>query len=95
MVVVKRNAFGASIQVPEEALSGFHFSNVAGGVKATLPRKTLCAYMSCDAIPEGAYFEHSCMHGEGPHSIKVLIPKGANASMYARLVKAAQSGEQS
>jgi len=43
--------------------------------------------MLCTAIPDdvGRAFGHSCQHGPPPHSIKVLIPKGANRDIYARL----------
>jgi hypothetical protein len=61
------------IEVPVNALSDFRFTEFAGGTQQRLPRPTLAAYMSCEAIPEGADFGHSCEHGSGPHSIKVLI----------------------
>ncbi len=86
LVRVKRNWFGAAIKVPENELSGLHVATQSGGVRAQLSRPILAAYMSCDAIPDGAYFEHSCLHGEGPHRIKVLIPKAGNArATYDRL----------
>jgi hypothetical protein len=66
------------LEVPLDALSGLHITDFAGGTGQRLPRPTLAAYMSCDAIPEGAEFAHSCRHGSGPHRIKVLIFKSHN-----------------
>jgi hypothetical protein len=45
------------IEVPLDAL-GFHITDFAGGTRQRLPRRTLAAYMSCEAIPEGAEFGH-------------------------------------
>jgi hypothetical protein len=65
-------------EVPVSALSGLHMTEFAGGSRARLPRATLAAYMSCDAVPEGEEFGHSCLHGRGPHMIKVLVIKKHN-----------------
>ncbi len=67
-----------TLQVPINALSGFHFTDLAGGTSARMPRNVLAAYMLCSDIPSGAFFGHSCMHGPPPHRIKVLIFKTHN-----------------
>jgi hypothetical protein len=66
------------ITVPISALSGLHIAAKSGGVNVHLPRPTLAAYMSCEDIPAGADFGHSCVHGPPPHTIKVLILKSHN-----------------
>jgi len=77
--------------VPEEALSGLHMALNAGGTREPLPRATVAGYMSCDRIPEGEDFGHSCLHGEGPHDIKVLVFKSHNAAgAYERLRTSAE-----
>jgi hypothetical protein len=60
-----------------ECLSGIHWDTISGGVQAAAPRPFLHAYVGCDALLEGE-IAHSCMHGEGPHRIKVCIVKKDN-----------------
>jgi len=74
------------LQVDETVLFDFHMATCAGGTQRNLPRPTLAAYMSCDAIPDGVEFGHSCRHGPAPHQIKVLIFKSHNdRAVYERL----------
>ena len=76
----------ATIEVPEEELSGFHYASFASGRGGSVGGRELAAYMLCTAIPFGQYFGHSCEHGPPPHRIKVLIPRRKNDSdTYARL----------
>lgn len=77
-VGVTRNSGGIKLEVPKTVLSGFHITTYAGGTGQTLPRPALAAFMSCDAIPDGSEFGHSCRHRAGPHRIKVLIQKVDN-----------------
>ncbi len=49
---------------------------ISGGVQAPTPQLFLHGYVRCDEI-EGEV-AHSCMHGDGPHSIKVCIVKKDN-----------------
>ena len=75
-----------SIYVDENKLSGFHVSLISGGVNVPSPYPMLYAYMSCEDIPEGEDFAHSCKHGEGPHRIKVCITqKGNDKALYRKL----------
>jgi hypothetical protein len=69
---------GLVIEVPISCLSGLHMATAAGGTLRPLPRPTLAAYMDCTAIPDGAEFGHSCLHGPPPHRIKVLIFQAHN-----------------
>ncbi len=79
------------IEVPLDALSGWHVTSSAGGTKAPLPRPTLAGYMSCEEIPADADFGHSCVHGVGPHQIKVLVFKSHNPkAVYERLLAQAE-----
>ncbi len=76
----------ATIEVPEEELSGFHYASFSGGQGGRVRGRELAAYMLCTAIPFGQYFGHSCEHGPPPHNIKVLIPRRKNdRDTYGRL----------
>lgn len=72
-----------------EDLSGIHWSNISGGVRAPCPGYFLHAYVQCDGMLDGHLF-HSGMHGRCPHEIKVCIVKKANSSaVFAELVRIA------
>jgi hypothetical protein len=49
----------------------------SGGVKETAPDAQIYGYVFCDAIVSGS-LAHSCIHGTGPHSIKVCILRKDN-----------------
>ena len=49
----------------------------SGGVKETAPEALIFGYVFCDAIVSGS-LAHSCLHGTGPHSIKVCILRKDN-----------------
>ncbi len=62
---------------------------VSGGVYIRAPQPFLHGYISCDTILEGE-LGHSCLHGEGPHRIKVcIVKKRNNPSVFKRLVELA------
>ena len=66
------------------SLSEFHWSSISGGVQSLTPQPFIHAYVSCDQV-EGD-IAHSCLHGRGPHSIKVCIIKKDNEKpMWARI----------
>ena len=70
-------------------LDGVHWTTLSGGVMAPAPQPFLHGYILCDAVIEGE-LAHSCMHGSGPHSIKVCIVKKDNdPKVFARLVEQA------
>jgi len=48
-----------------------------GGTKETAPDAHIYGYVFCDAIVSGSV-AHSCLHGTGPHSIKVCILRQDN-----------------
>ncbi len=81
------------IEVESDQLDGWHIATAQGGHGARLPHRMLAAYMSCEAIPDGAAFAHSCAHGPPPHRIKVLIQKVDNPpAVYRRLRGLAERG---
>ena len=71
-------------------LEGLHWDTVSGGVGVRSPRLFLHGYVWCNAMVAGEV-AHSCVHGEGPHRIKVCIVKKDNApAVYRRLEQQAQ-----
>lgn len=53
-------------------LSGPHWSDFSGGTQTRANRPYVHAYVLCDAAVEGEV-AHSCLHGKGPHRIKVCV----------------------
>ena len=68
-----------------EYLENFHWSNVSGGVWKRAPQCFLHARVLCTAIDGD--FDHSCMHGPPPHSIKVCIVKKDNKEVWQELLQ--------
>ena len=67
-----------------------HLATFSGGTQAPLPRPMLAAFISCADIVDGS-IAHSCMHGPGPHYIKVIVPKTANdKKVVAELCRSAE-----
>src|SRR5690349_21212011 len=58
-------------------VSGLHWSDTSGGVRARSPHPMIYGYVSCYAVLEGE-LSHSCRHGRGPHYIKVCFTKKDN-----------------
>lgn len=54
-------------------LADLHWDWTSGGIQAPAPQPFIHGYVSCDKI-EGEV-AHSCLHGEGPHRIKVCLVK--------------------
>jgi hypothetical protein len=54
-----------------------HWNNVSGGVGRRTSHDTLFGYVWCNGAVAGEV-AHSCRHGQGPHRIKVCLPKGLN-----------------
>ena len=68
-----------------EDVEDIHFGRITSGVNVYLSRDTLFFYVMCDGMVEGQ-LSHSCMHGDPPHGIKVVIPKVCNdPELWARL----------
>ena len=66
-------------------LHDLHWDWTSGGVRAPSPQPFIHAFVMCDEI-EGE-IAHSCAHGKGPHSIKVVIVKKDNTpEMWAKLL---------
>ncbi len=66
-------------------LSNLHWDNFSGGVQQRTPRPFIHAFVMCDKI--NGDLAHSCMHGEGPHSIKVCILKVDNQPATFKKIK--------
>jgi hypothetical protein len=58
-------------------LSRPHWDSVSGGTQAESPEPYIHAYVWCDKV-KGA-IAHSCIHGPGPHNIKVCLVKKDNS----------------
>ena len=75
-------------------LSGFHWSQFAGGQISgfgrVAPRPFLHAYMLCTQIVEGE-ISHTCRHGPPPHRIKVCMTKKDNRRAFPFLETLADS----
>lgn len=78
-----------SITVRFADLQRPHWSETSGGVCARANRPYIHGYISCDLIPDGAEFGHSCLHGPGPHRIKVCIVAKDNERRIMTLLKQA------
>ncbi len=57
-------------------IAGLHWDILSGGAHAPAPQPFVYGYVYCDKI-EGD-IDHSCIHCEGPHKIKVCIVKKDN-----------------
>lgn len=75
-----------------EDVGDTHWSDTTGGLARRMTARSLCAYVCCDSMIEGSV-AHSCRHGEGPHRIKVCIPKKYNRNVYATLQRQADERE--
>ncbi len=54
-----------------------HWSTISGGVYARSPQPFIHAYVLCSDVVGD--ITHSCLHGEGPHRIKVTVLKKDNS----------------
>lgn len=85
VVVTRQPGDGKEAKYNESDIEGFHWSNISGGINVPLTQYYLCCYVWCNQMIEGV-LAHSCLHGEGPHHIKVCITqKGNNSLLYKRL----------
>ena len=73
----------AAVQL--DAIGGLHWSRMSGGVHSLAPQAFIHGYVSCDNI-EGE-IAHSCQHGSGPHTIKVvLVRKSQSKDIWDTLI---------
>ncbi len=70
---------------PEDSIYGLRWDCVSGGVQEASPQFFLYGYVSCDDMTDGE-IAHSCMHGMGPHIIKVCVLKKDNPDIYDELI---------
>lgn len=71
-------------------VSGWHWSDVSGGVNVAAPRPFIHAYVSCNSIIAGE-LAHSCSHGKGPHRIKVCVTKKMNKKIWKEIERAVEA----
>jgi hypothetical protein len=71
-------------QYDRRQVSGLHWSNVSGGVNATLTRQFVHGYVNCDAMISGE-LAHSCSHGPPPHQILVCVLKKDNKVIWPEI----------
>ena len=72
-----------------EDIWNVRWDTTSGGAQVPAPQPFLHGYVQCDAMVEGE-LSHSCMHGDGPHNIKVCVVKKDNPlNVYNRLVEQA------
>jgi hypothetical protein len=70
-------------EVEFSKISNLHWDNTSGGVAALAPQYFIHGYIWCDTY--AGELSHSCMHGEGPHRIKVCITKTDNLKIFDTL----------
>jgi len=70
-----------------ENLESLHWDNISGGVQRRAPQPFIHGYVFCNLID--GEFGHSCMHGDGPHKIKVCITKKGNESVWSQILEIA------
>ena len=69
-----------------EDLEEPHWSQYSGGVYTRANQPYIHAFVSCDAIFEGEV-AHTCLHGKGPHRIKVcIVRKDNDPAIYAKIL---------
>jgi hypothetical protein len=69
-------------------LDGWRWSDVSGGRKTKAPEKFLYAYAWCNDLLDGS-INHTCEHGNGPHSIKVCVTRSDNPELWTEIGKEA------
>lgn len=70
-------------EVDIDKLEGWHWNFLSGGVRSRSPRPFVCAYVSCMDV-EGD-IAHSGVHGDCPHSIKVVLVKADNRKNWSMI----------
>jgi len=58
-------------------IEDLHWARTSGGIGHRSPFVMMYGYMLCDRLVGGAP-AHSCVHGEGPHRIKIVVVKKDN-----------------
>ena len=54
-----------------------HWARTSGGIGHRSPFVMMYGYILCDRLVAGT-LAHSCVHGEGPHRIKIVVVKKDN-----------------
>ncbi|MDO8876335.1 MAG: hypothetical protein Q7V40_09535 [Pseudolabrys sp.] len=72
--------------------SGWHWSDLSGGVRHRANRRYLHSYVWCDAMIAGE-LAHTCRHGPPPHRIKVCITKKGNEKFWREIEMAVAAAD--
>jgi hypothetical protein len=69
-------------------LTNVHWDSVSGGTQVESPEPYIHAYVWCDKVK--GTIAHSCIHGPGPHNIKVcLVKKDNSGEVWKRMLELA------
>lgn len=68
-----------------DKISNLQWSSYSGGVNAPCPQPFVHGYVYCNEID--GEIAHSCMHGPGPHSIKVCLVKKDNPKIWDKILE--------
>jgi len=63
--------------VSQDEIDGLHWDTISGGVNVTSPQPFIYGYVACTRVR--GEIGHSCIHGEAPHRIKVMLTKSGNS----------------
>ncbi len=63
--------------VSQNEIDGPHWSTISGGAGRVSSQPFIHGYVMCDRVR--GEISHSCIHGEGPHRIKVLLTMKDNS----------------
>ena len=71
-----------------DALDGWRWDTVSGGVNAVAPQPFVHAYCCCDGMIDGE-IAHSGAHGPCPHRIKVCLTRVDNEAVWSEVLRRA------
>lgn len=72
-------------------LHNLRWDDVSGGVYARAPQPFIHGYVWCDRVH--GELAHSCLHGEGPHWIKVCVVKRDNEPRVFKILQLLAEGK--
>lgn len=87
MITIRREwkDAGQTAKIPLSKIQDLRWDCRSGGIRSVAPRAFIHGYAWCDQY-EGN-LAHSCVHGEGPHHIKICVTKVDNEPGVFRAVK--------
>jgi hypothetical protein len=79
---------GATAMYRLDAVSGWHWHCVGGGMNAWGSRDFPHGYVKCNEAVSGRV-SHSCKHGPPPHNIKICILQEGNEAVWDKVIQCA------